>query len=116
MGPLDKDVVRDDALSSTDDGLALEVHSHWYRALPPERLVYTAVAAPPVVTADVVEIAKDVDEAAVERLAELADEQFVLACARFDISSPGPPRGPYELAVNIDRAHFFDITTGEAIR
>jgi hypothetical protein len=34
MGPLDKDVVRDDALSATEDGLALEIHSHWYRALP----------------------------------------------------------------------------------
>ncbi len=34
MGPLDKDVVRDDALHSTDEGWALEIHSHWYRALP----------------------------------------------------------------------------------
>ena len=34
MGPLDKDVVRDDALSATEAGLALEIHSHWYRALP----------------------------------------------------------------------------------
>jgi Domain of unknown function (DUF6379) len=34
MGPLDKDVVRDDALRATGDGLALEIHSHWYRALP----------------------------------------------------------------------------------
>jgi hypothetical protein len=34
MGPLDKDVVRDDALTATDGGLALEIHSHWYRALP----------------------------------------------------------------------------------
>ena len=34
MGPLDKDVLRDDALSATEDGLALEIHSHWYRALP----------------------------------------------------------------------------------
>lgn len=34
MGPLDKDVVRDDALSATDEGYALEIHSHWYRALP----------------------------------------------------------------------------------
>ena len=34
MGPLDKHVVRDDALSATGDGLALEIHSHWYRALP----------------------------------------------------------------------------------
>jgi Domain of unknown function (DUF6379) len=34
MGPLDKDVVRDDALIATEDGVALEIHSHWYRALP----------------------------------------------------------------------------------
>jgi hypothetical protein len=34
MGPLDKDVVRPDALRATDDGLALEVHQHWYRSLP----------------------------------------------------------------------------------
>jgi hypothetical protein len=34
VGPLDKDVVRDDALSATEDGYALEIHSHWYRALP----------------------------------------------------------------------------------
>jgi hypothetical protein len=34
MGPLDKDVVRPDALRATSDGLALEVHQHWYRSLP----------------------------------------------------------------------------------
>jgi hypothetical protein len=34
VGPLDKDVVRDNALSATDDGYALQIHSHWYRALP----------------------------------------------------------------------------------
>ena len=34
MGPLDKDVVRTDALTATSDGLALEVHQHWYRSLP----------------------------------------------------------------------------------
>ena len=62
-------------------------------ALPPERLVYATIAGPPVVTDEVIEIAKDVDEAAVERLEEFADEQFVLACARFDISSPEPARG-----------------------
>src|SRR5262245_14298589 len=85
-------------------------------ALPPERLVYATVQAPPVVTEDVVEIAKDVDEAAVERLEELADEAFVLACARFDIGAEAPDRGDYELAVRIDRAHFFDLETGAAIR
>jgi hypothetical protein len=85
-------------------------------ALPPERLVYAAVAAPPVVTEDVLEIAKDVDAAAVERLEELAEEQAVLACARFDIASAAPARGPYDFAVVVDRLHFFDLQTGAAIR
>jgi len=34
VGPLDKDVVRDDALSASGEGYALEIHSHWYRSLP----------------------------------------------------------------------------------
>jgi multiple sugar transport system ATP-binding protein len=85
-------------------------------ALPPERLVYATVAAQPVVTEDLVEIAKDVDEAAVERLEEFADEHFVLACARFDIAAEEPPRGAYEFAVNVDRLHFFDLETGAAVR
>ena len=85
-------------------------------ALPPERLVYATIAAPPVVTDEVIEIAKDVDEAAVERLEEFADENFVLACARFDISSPEPARGPVEFAVVADRIHFFDLGSGTAIR
>jgi multiple sugar transport system ATP-binding protein len=84
--------------------------------LPPERLVYATVAAPPVVTEDVLEIAKDVDEAAVERLEELEEEQFVLACARFDVAAAAPDRGPYEFAVVADRLHFFDLQSGAAIR
>ncbi len=34
MGPMDKDVVRDDALHATGDGFALDIRSHWYRSLP----------------------------------------------------------------------------------
>jgi hypothetical protein len=34
MGPIDAQVVRDDALTATPDGLDVAVHSHWYRALP----------------------------------------------------------------------------------
>jgi multiple sugar transport system ATP-binding protein len=85
-------------------------------ALPPERLIYATIAAPPVVTEDVLEIAQDVDEAAVERLEESAEEQFVLACARSDISSQTPARGAYDFAVLVDRLHFFDLQTGAAIR
>ena len=51
-------------------------------------------------TDDVLEIAQDVDEAAVERLEEFAEDHFVLACARFDIRFPEPPRGRYEFAID----------------
>ena len=34
MGPLDDQVVRDDSLTATIDGLDIAVYSHWYRALP----------------------------------------------------------------------------------
>lgn len=34
MGPLDKFILRDDALQSTETGFTLQFHSHWYRSLP----------------------------------------------------------------------------------
>jgi hypothetical protein len=34
MGPLDDQVVREDSLTATPDGLDIAVYSHWYRALP----------------------------------------------------------------------------------
>jgi multiple sugar transport system ATP-binding protein len=94
--------------------LAAEVR--FTETLPPERLIYASVEAPPVMTEDVLEIAKDVDAAAVERLEELEEKQSVLACARFDSSQGAPDRGRYEFAVVADRLHFFDLDTGAAIR
>lgn len=34
MGPLDKFILHDDALTATDTGFTLQFHSHWYRSLP----------------------------------------------------------------------------------
>lgn len=34
MGPLDDQVVREDALTATPDGLDVAIYTHWYRALP----------------------------------------------------------------------------------
>ena len=34
MGPLDDQVVREDSLTATPDGLDIAVYTHWYRALP----------------------------------------------------------------------------------
>jgi multiple sugar transport system ATP-binding protein len=84
-------------------------------ALPPERLVYASIAATPIVTEDVLEIAADVDEAAVEQLHELEEDHHVLLCARFGIASEAP-RGEHDLAVAVERVHLFDLETGAAIR
>ncbi|MFN8355072.1 MAG: DUF6379 domain-containing protein [Spirosomataceae bacterium] len=34
MGPLDKYILREDALEATENGFQLKFQSHWYRALP----------------------------------------------------------------------------------
>jgi len=34
MGPLDKYILREDALKATTDGFQLQFQSHWYRSLP----------------------------------------------------------------------------------
>ena len=34
MGPLDKYILKDDALAASDKGFQLKFQSHWYRALP----------------------------------------------------------------------------------
>jgi multiple sugar transport system ATP-binding protein len=104
----------DPALS--DPGLPrLRANVELTEALPPERLVYGTIEATPIVTEDVLEVAADVDEAAVEQLHELEEEHHVTLCARFDIASAAP-NGPFEFAVAVDRTHFFDLETGQAIR
>lgn len=34
MGPLDKYILRDDALTASEEGFQLKFQSHWYRSLP----------------------------------------------------------------------------------
>ena len=34
MGPLDKNILKDDALIATERGFQLKFQSHWYRSLP----------------------------------------------------------------------------------
>jgi hypothetical protein len=34
MGPLDKYILKEDALEATENGFQLKFQSHWYRALP----------------------------------------------------------------------------------
>jgi multiple sugar transport system ATP-binding protein len=84
--------------------------------LPPEKHVHLEVAAEPVLTEDVLEVREDIDAASVQELEDEAKSQRVLAVARFDSSSRVEAGSTYELAVAVDRLHFFDLETGQAIR
>ncbi|MEU6744872.1 DUF6379 domain-containing protein [Spirillospora sp. NPDC046719] len=74
MGPLDDQVLRDDALTATPDGLDVAVHTHWYRALPLScvvRLDVTVDGAPAVPDVTVNGVRRTRDE-----LAGLAGEYW----------------------------------------
>jgi multiple sugar transport system ATP-binding protein len=84
--------------------------------LGPERLVQLELAARPVVADELLEISRDADETtASEILRESASGQ-ALVTARFDSHAAVAPGDRAEVAVAVERLHFFDLTTGAAIR
>jgi multiple sugar transport system ATP-binding protein len=80
-----------------------------------ERLVHVAIEAEPVVTEDVLEVARDTDEASVERLQGAAQSRRVVAVARFDGSAIVRPHSQQELAIRPHKMRLFDLQTGNAI-
>jgi multiple sugar transport system ATP-binding protein len=84
--------------------------------LPPEKHVHVEIPAEPVLTEDVLEVRRDIDAASVQDLEDEAKEHRVLAVARFDVDSRVKAGSAYELGVAVERIHFFDLETGQAIR
>jgi multiple sugar transport system ATP-binding protein len=80
-----------------------------------ERLVHVAIEAEPVVTEDVLEVARDTDEASVERLQGAAESRRVVAVARFDGSATVKANSPQELAIRPHKLRLFDLQTGNAL-
>ena len=81
-----------------------------------ERQVQIELAVKPVVAEDVLEVAKDIDEAAVEKILEKAKSDRSLVIARFDAHANVSPGDIVDVAVATERLHYFDLTTGRAIR
>jgi multiple sugar transport system ATP-binding protein len=81
-----------------------------------ERLVHMAVAAEPVLTEDVLEVARDVDAATVETLEGSAGEHQVVTVARFDVETHVEEGRQQEVALRPDKLHFFELETGNVIR
>ena len=78
-------------------------------------LAYVEIEADPVVTAEVMEVAADIDDATAADLAEEAERRRTPVVGRFDIRSQARVGQPIEIAVTTERLHFFDLETGLAI-
>jgi multiple sugar transport system ATP-binding protein len=107
--------LRDPALA-TDGGRArLRGEVRATEALGSEVLVHLAVAAEPVLTAEVREVAVDVDPAALEQLESEALEQRTILIGRFETSERLRTGAEIEVAVDSRKLHFFDLDTGLGI-
>ena len=78
-------------------------------------LAYVEIAAPPVVTEEILEVADDTDRAVAERLRAEASGGRTVAVARFGIDSRAQPGMPIEVGVQTSKLHFFDLDTEAAI-
>jgi multiple sugar transport system ATP-binding protein len=85
-------------------------------ALGPERLVYLTIDASPVVTTELLEIARDTDASTLEALAHDSDVKKASLVARYDARSDVRVGTPVQVAVNASRLHFFDLDDGRTIR
>jgi len=84
-------------------------------SLGSERLVHVEIAAEPVLTDEILELKRDIDEAAVQTLQQGHDEHKVLLIARFSPEATTSAGEPVAICLNAQRLHFFDLTTGEAL-
>jgi multiple sugar transport system ATP-binding protein len=84
-------------------------------ALGSEVLVHLEVAASPVLTEEVREVAGDVDAAALQLLESEAREHRTILIARLETQTRPDPGDELEVGIDLGRLHFFDLESGLAI-
>jgi multiple sugar transport system ATP-binding protein len=84
-------------------------------ALGSELLLHLEVAAAPVLTEEVREVAEDVDVAALEQLESEAKQRRTVVVARVEMQARPRHDERVELAIDPLKLHFFDLDTGAAI-
>jgi len=107
--------VRDPALSTDGGQSRLRGEVRAMEALGSEVLVHLALAAEPVLTEEVREVAGDVDAAALEQLESEALEQRTIVIGRFETSERLRTGAEVEVSVDSRKLHFFDLETGLGI-
>jgi multiple sugar transport system ATP-binding protein len=81
-----------------------------------ERMVQIQLDVRPVVADAVLEVARDIDATAAEEIMGRTKDDRALVTARFDAHANVDPGDIVEAAVRVEWLHFFDLTTGRAIR
>jgi multiple sugar transport system ATP-binding protein len=84
-------------------------------ALGSERLVHFDAPGEPVLTDEVLEIARDIDSAVLESLEYEAREHVVPFVARFDSRTRAATGEVTQVAIEPAHMHFFDVADGRAI-
>jgi multiple sugar transport system ATP-binding protein len=107
--------VRDPSLGGDGPSSRLRGQVKATEALGSEVLVHLGVAAEPVLTEEVREVAVDVDPAALEQLESEALERQTVIIGRFETSERLRAGEEIEVAVDPRKLHFFDLETGLAI-
>ena len=107
--------VRDPPAGRDGGGSRLRGRVKTMEALGSEVLVHVSVAAEPVLTEEVREVAGDVDAAALEQLESEALERRTIVIGRFETSGRMRTGEEIEVAVDPRKLHFFDLETGLSI-
>jgi Domain of unknown function (DUF6379) len=103
MGPLDKFILDDDALSATTEGCALQIRSHWYRSLPLSSIgILTVNIDGANIPAENITFEINGQRHALNRLPALHDEWwFILDAATLHLPTPMTANTSHEITLEL---------------
>jgi multiple sugar transport system ATP-binding protein len=105
-----------DPAESPSDSPRLHGRVRIVELLGAEKLIQMQLGVRPVVVDEVLEVARNVDATFAEEILGRASPDQALVTARFDAHTRVDPGDLTEVAVRVERLHFFDLKTGLAIR
>jgi multiple sugar transport system ATP-binding protein len=109
------EVLSDGASTGDGAGATLRAQVELREALGGELILHLRTAVRPAVTEDTMHVAADVDSAAIEALEKSASHGETLVVAKFDGRSRVRMGDTVDVAVDVERLHFFDPASGEAL-
>jgi Domain of unknown function (DUF6379) len=105
MGPLDKYILKENALKATEQGFELQFQSHWYRSLPLSCMDFSVKINNELVENKAISITANGNRYTYSEMPELDNEWlFILEKATIEIpfSKPSKVGGRYEIEFKLD--------------